>query len=189
MLKNSRQRSRLVVEDLCLACGFCCNGAIFADVKLQRGDDARRLAELGLPLVKGGTRKTTGAGQSAWIGCRFLQPCVGFDGCRCVLYAHRPQYCRQFECALLQRVKAGATKSAEALRVIRQGHRRVEDVKRLLRECGDADEQLALGVRFRRTARRLERTALNQDAAAFYGRLTLAVHDLNCLLSEAFYPG
>jgi hypothetical protein len=48
---------------------------------------------------------------------------------------------------------------------------------------------MALSIRFRRTARRLEEVGLDAQAADTYGRLTLAMHDLNLLLSEAFYPG
>jgi uncharacterized protein len=37
-------------EDLCLNCGLCCNGVIFADVKLVPEDNSARLRSLGLPL-------------------------------------------------------------------------------------------------------------------------------------------
>ena len=30
------------------------------------------------------------------------QPCTAWEGCRCRVYAGRPQYCHQFECALLK---------------------------------------------------------------------------------------
>ncbi|MEI2724527.1 MAG: hypothetical protein V9H26_13620 [Verrucomicrobiota bacterium] len=42
---------------LCPACGLCCNGVLFGDVELQRGDDAKQLAELGVDLFRKG-RKT-----------------------------------------------------------------------------------------------------------------------------------
>jgi hypothetical protein len=54
---------------------------------------------------------------------------------------------------------------------------------------GDTEETLALAVRFRRTVRRLERSKLDGRAADLHAQLTLAVHDLNRLLAEAFYPG
>ena len=41
----------LTATQLCLACGLCCNGALFKDVKLQSGDDPEQLASLGLPLT------------------------------------------------------------------------------------------------------------------------------------------
>jgi hypothetical protein len=35
----------------------------------------------------------------------------------------------------------------------------------------------------------MEAQGLDEETAELYGRLTLAVHDLNLLLAEAFYPG
>jgi len=75
------------------------------------------------------------------------------------------------------------------LEVIKTARRRVDKVKKLLRELGDAEEHLALSVRFRRMQRRMETSELDEESADRYGELTLAVHDLNVLLSGAFYPG
>src|SRR6266481_7889876 len=95
-------------ENLCLSCGLCCNGVIFADVKLRRGDDPAHFQALGLPITCSGGRKPSAAG--------FPQPCVALDGCRCCIYDQRPRYCRKFECLLLKSVNAGYTERAEALR-------------------------------------------------------------------------
>ena len=45
------------VSQLCPKCGLCCNGVLFADVELRKGDDAERLAELGLLLEKKGRKQ------------------------------------------------------------------------------------------------------------------------------------
>jgi len=167
-------------NELCLECGLCCNGVIFADVKLQPDDDARRLGALGLPVS---------IPQSGRRNPYFKQPCAALDGCRCWIYAQRPQYCRQFECALLKQVKAGRLETAAALRIIRTAREGAEKVRRLLRAVGDVEEHAALAGRFRRAARRLEETGLDEQTADTYAQLTLAVHDLNLLVSQAFYPG
>jgi hypothetical protein len=111
------------------------------------------------------------------------------DGDRCRIYADRPEYCRQFECLLLQSVKAGRTEAAAALRIIRTARDRADNVRRLLHAVGDTDMQLPLSTRFRRTAKRLQGRELDDATADTYGQLTLAVHDLNLLLADAFYPG
>ncbi|HXT12069.1 MAG TPA: YkgJ family cysteine cluster protein [Candidatus Angelobacter sp.] len=164
-------------NSLCLECGLCCNGVIFADVQLQLGENAERLRALGLAFVA--SKKAE----------KFKQPCNAFDGCRCRIYAERPTYCRQFECLLLKSVKAGRTDPSAALRTIRTALQRVKKVKTLLRDLGDAEESLALSKRFRRMQRRLESSGLDEETAETFGDLTLAVHDLNMLLAEAFYPG
>jgi Fe-S-cluster containining protein len=168
-------------NSLCLECGLCCNGVIFADVQLRPEDDAKRLRTLGLAFAPNR--------QAASGNTKFRQPCAAFDGCQCNIYSERPKYCREFECLLLKSVKAGKTKTASALRIIHTARQRVEKVRRLLNELGNSDEQIALGKRFRSLKRRLESEPLDEDTAEKFGELTLAVHDLNVLLSEAFFSG
>ncbi len=166
-------------EDLCLACGLCCNGAIFADVQLQAGDDAEQLAKLGLVV------KSAGSNQNP----KFVQPCVAHDGCRCRIYDERPSYCRQFDCALLKSFRCGILAKQDVLEIISTARERVALVKELLRELGDTEVSVSLGVRFRRTAKRLERRNPDKANSDSFSRLTLAVHDLNRLVEEEFYPG
>ena len=175
-LKNSSK-----TNDLCLECGLCCNGVIFARGQLQPEDDVVRLQSLGLKLLP--TRN------SKLETRKFHQPCAAFDGCRCNIYADRPKYCGAFECLLLKSVKAGEMETAAALRIIQTARRRVARVKKILGELGDADEGVALSLRFRRMQRRFETGVATEENTDLYGDLTLAVHDLNMLLSGAFYPG
>ena len=170
-----------VVEQLCLSCGLCCNGVIFADVRLQPGDDPEALRGLGVPLKP--IRGKDGAD-----GCqKFTQPCAAFNG-SCTVYAQRPAHCRDFECALLKSVAKGLEPAA-AQQIIRTALRRAEKVRKLLRELGDTDEKLSLSKRFRRVKRRMETQRPDDETADRYGELTMAVHELNYLLSDAFYPG
>lgn len=169
-------------EPLCLACGLCCNGVIFADVKLQSGEDAARFQSLGLAF------STPSTVRSGVRTPRFMQPCAALEGCRCRIYGERPKHCRAFECALLKSAKAGQVENAAALRIIHEARDRAEKVRGLLRALGDNDEQSPLSARFRRTSKRVETMGLDEMTAEKYGALTLAVHDLNMLVKEAFYP-
>ncbi len=175
----SLPRSNVSAEQtLCQACGLCCNGVIFADVQLMGGDDAVRLRSLGLTLKLGGRGQV-----------KLVQPCAAHDGCRCRIYEKRPNYCQEFECLLLKGVKAGRTEAPAALRIISRARDQANRVKQLLGELGDTEEALSLGARFRKTAGRLEALELDDPTADLYAQLTLAVHELNRLLAEAFYPG
>ena len=121
-----------VAGQLCPACGMCCNGVLFADLRLQRGDDPKRLAKLGLPLERRGQV------------LRLPQPCPAHDGRLCGIYADRPARCRAFECRLLQKVQAGQLSRAAALRAIGKARRQAEVVRVLLRQLGEKDESLPL---------------------------------------------
>lgn len=165
-------------EQLCRACGLCCDGTLFDFVKLERGDDAGKLKALGLP-VSFSRGKTPVA--------RFPQPCSALCEDRtCRLYSGRPQQCRTFECKLFKNAKAGRITFAAALPLVKQARRRAEKVRRLLRELGDADEFRSLGERFHRTAERMESGAADDAAKARFADLSLAVHRLKLLLQERF---
>ncbi|MEY2467179.1 MAG: uncharacterized protein QOD03_1700 [Verrucomicrobiota bacterium] len=168
-------------NQLCLKCGLCCNGVIFAHGQLQPTDDAPRLGSLGLALIQ--NRKSQIGNQ------KFSQPCAAFDGCRCKIYSERPQYCRQFDCLLLKSVKEGRAGTADAIHIIKKARRSADKVKTILRQLDDRDEQVALSVRFQRTQKRMEAGKLSRDNAVAFGELTLAMHSLNMLLAEKFYPG
>ncbi len=158
---------------------MCCNGVIFADVQLQAGDNAAELKALGLRF------EPDGGGAPG----KFCQPCAAYDGARCRFYGQRPRYCREFECLLLKKFRASRTSAAAALRQIRKAKEHSDRVKALLRQLGDNDETLPLSRRFQRTRERLESGGMEPGVAAIYGELTVAVLDLNFLLSGVFYPG
>ena len=153
---------------------------IFADVKLQGGDNEAKLRKLGLRFTKATSPNSKP---------KFTQPCAAFDGCRCRIYEDRPNYCRAFECWLLKQVKAGTLSPRAALRVIRDAKSRVREVERLLEKLGDPEDATNLRARFQRTIRKLEQTKQTSEASQFSSELTLAMHELNRLLSESFYSG
>jgi hypothetical protein len=181
-------------EQLCLACGLCCNGVLFKDVELQPGDGAERLSALGLPLRNARSvprpSKRSPRSKPGPPKLKLAQPCVALcAGNECRVYLQRPTRCRQFECALFKSVAAGETELPAALKTVQAARQRADRVRHLLRTLGDADEHLALSLRFRRTRRRLEARGLNDGSADTFSELTLAVHALNVLLSSRFYPG
>jgi Fe-S-cluster containining protein len=117
---------------LCLQCGLCCNGALFADVELQSLDKASRLANLGLPLQKKGRKLA------------FPQPCRCFDGKLCRIYPDRPAHCRAFECGILNRARALELPLDTAVQTIRDTKRQLRRVDGLLRQLGDRNTDLPL---------------------------------------------
>jgi len=168
------------LQRLCTACGLCCNGVIFADVQLLPGDPVARLQRLGIappPTKKPSSRPI-----------KINQPCPAL-ATQCTVYANRPCYCRQFECVLFKNLASGKIKEARSLKIIATAQKRAERVRKLLRKLGDTEETLSLSKRFRRVQKRVETSPINDETADLYGDLTLAVHDMNFLLSQAFYPG
>lgn len=166
-------------EELCLACGLCCDGTLFDLVKLEASDDVRKVKTLGLPV-----KISRGKAPVA----RFPQPCAALCADRtCRLYADRPWQCRVFECGVLKDAKAGRITFAVALRLVKQARRRADNVRRLLRELGDTEEHRALGERFHRTSERLESGNADAAVSAKFADLSLAVHHLKLQAFNKFY--
>lgn len=92
---------------LCGACGLCCNGVMFHNVRLQPSDVPPALAALGLKLKRKSREDL------------ILQPCPAYRDERCSIYAQRPERCRLFECRQLQQVGTGEITEAKALEKIR----------------------------------------------------------------------
>lgn len=166
-------------EQLCLACGLCCDGTLFDNVRLEPGDDANRLKSLGLPVVVSRGRERI---------ARFPQPCAALCADRtCRVYAQRPVQCRTYECMVYQEHQAGRIDSAAALRLVKRARRQADRVRRLLHRLGDTDEQRSLGERFHRMQERMETGARDPDTLAVFADLSLAVHRLKLLAHAKFF--
>jgi len=168
------QSTAAAVSQLCPNCGLCCNGVLFADVELRKGDDAGRLAGLGFSLEKKGRNQA------------FTQPCACFDGRLCGIYAERPVRCRTFECGLLKRVQTGKLDTNAALKKIAQTRRKAEKVRGLLRELGQRDERLALTERYRQAMTAPVDLSGGKASAGLPGKLMLAFRDLMRTVQSEF---
>jgi len=173
-VKTSVAKSAAAIDQLCPNCGLCCNGVLFGDVELQRGDDAKHLTKLGVDLFRKG-RKTA-----------FAQPCACLVNGLCRIYADRPKRCAAFDCRLLQRVQAGKVTAPVALRKIVAAKRRVEVVLKLVRALGHRDETIPLNQRY--AALMAEPIDMSADEADIKrrGELMLAVSRLVESLEKDF---
>ena len=165
-------------EQLCGACGLCCDGTLFDLVKLEATDDPAKLKALGLPVR---------ISRSTPPVARFPQPCAALCEDRtCRLYADRPWQCRAFECGVFKDAKAGRITFDVALRLVKRARQRADKARRLLRELGDTDEHRALGERFHRMSERLE-SAQDPTANAKFADLSVVMHHLKLQTLDKFY--
>ena len=166
-------------EQLCLACGLCCDGTLFNHVKLGPSDDAKKLKALGLPVSV--TRSSPPV-------THFPQPCAALCADRmCRVYADRPLQCRTFECGVFKDTAAGRIEFAVAMKLVKQARQRADKIRRLLRALGDTEEHRALSDRFARTKQHMESGIADAAAAHTFAELSLAVHQFNLLAHEKFY--
>ena len=153
---------------------MCCNGVLFGDVELQRGDNAKQLALLGMDLQKKKSGKIC-----------FTQPRACFDGKLCAIYDDRPKRCRTFECRLLERTQSGKVTVSSALKAIAEARRCVEAVRKLVRESGQRDERMPLNRRYSEVMSQPIDLA-DEENSERRGELMLAVHKLTKILERDF---
>lgn len=163
-----------VASQLCPHCGFCCNGVLFDDVRLQKGEKIAKLTAAGLVFERVGGHR------------RFRQPCPAFDGSLCRVYNDRPCYCRQFECQLFQEVRRGQRPLASARRAIQQARRQAQASLKLLRELGQNDESLSLTERYRQVFEAPWDLSGDPAICRKRDRLLRSVHQLTLTLEQIF---
>jgi uncharacterized protein len=162
------------VAALCPQCGLCCNGVLFGDVELRRGDAVEALAAAGLELFLKGRKRA------------FRQPCACFANGLCRVYVNRPQQCRAFECRQIQRVQAGEVTTAAALKKIRLARQHADEVLRLVRALGNTDEAEPLNHRYAAIMAQPIDFAAGEELVELRGELMLAVARLVETLERDF---
>jgi len=91
---------------LCLACGLCCSGALFAFVPVEPHEVERLRSRL--PIVQENAR------------ARFSLPCAGHRSGGCSLYGDRPEVCESYACKQLLRLRRGKTTVDRALAAVNE---------------------------------------------------------------------
>jgi uncharacterized protein len=168
-----------LTDILCTRCGLCCNGSLFADVELASTDEASALEIMGLEIEDADEDE----------GGLLLQPCRALKGKRCSIYPHRPDCCRTFECRLLQEARHGTVGVEKAKEKIAEALERIERVKELIVQLGQADARLPLKERC------TEALALSAEAAPTSERnrkrdeLESAMTSLESLIAATFLGG
>jgi Fe-S-cluster containining protein len=153
---------------------MCCNGVLFGDVELQRGDDAKQLAKAGIDVFRKGRKQA------------FAQPCACFDGKLCRIYADRPNRCVSFECGLLKRVAQDDITAAAALKTIRATRRQADTVLKLVRELGNHDEAVPLNKRYAAVIAQPIDLSAAETEVELRGELMMAVAELAGLIEREF---
>lgn len=94
------------VSDLCVSCGFCCDGTLFLKAQLYEGDEQ---AFKDLPLLSKTETKD-----------RIQLPCPYFD-CKCTVYDKiRPKICGKYFCNQIKEFRENKTSFDEVSKLIQK---------------------------------------------------------------------
>jgi len=109
---------------LCLNCGLCCDGTLFAKAKLLPAE---------LPAARQACKSTgTDATEVLTLPCHFLR------GTACGIYDERFHVCRKFRCELLKKLQSGIVSLKEASAIVADAKRWRHDA--LADDTGDASQ-------------------------------------------------
>jgi len=89
---------------LCKACGICCSGLLYSQVKIN-AVEADRLIPLDLQINKAHPEALP-------------HPCGAYNGHCCNIYLDRPKVCREYQCKLLKEVISSDTQLNDALEIV-----------------------------------------------------------------------
>lgn len=105
-------------SELCLACGLCCSGSIFAEALVDPETDAQ-------PLSTGAFDAAEVDGKPAFaLGCSLLR------GAECQIYdRQRPRVCGAFDCAVLRQWKQGQASGDDTLATVEQAASRDAEIR------------------------------------------------------------
>ena len=89
----SEQPVERPTQPLCVGCGMCCDGTLYARARVSPGEEPR-IAAAGLELIEEPDKTF------------FRLPCQYFGCGQCTIYEDRFDICRSFTCALYRREAA-----------------------------------------------------------------------------------
>lgn len=119
-------------QDLCVACGLCCDGTIFSSVTVKTASDEELCETLGIRVTQGPRKKF------------FAQPCPMYINRECSIYfENRPGVCVRFRCKLLKRLISGNCSYEEAIELVRKAVHHAEKIRGdIAQEVGASNESI-----------------------------------------------
>jgi hypothetical protein len=93
-------------QEICITCGFCCDGTLFNKAVLKPGERGNLPEKIEKRCSKVDDEEF------------FLLPCTYFSG-KCNIYDQKkPIVCSKFRCQLLKKFSAGAITQAQAIQIV-----------------------------------------------------------------------
>ncbi len=164
------------ISHLCRACGLCCDGSLFATVRLQPGDSAPALKQLGFRI------------QHKKRFDFFTQPCVAFKNKACSIYQERPVRCRLFECKQLKSLAQGETTEEAVLKKIQEAQSKIAAIKKILYHLGPTNPKKPILQQYQQIIAEPINSSEEKKLIEERALLDEALLHLNEFLNQEFRP-
>ena len=170
------QESPKQEQEICVQCGFCCDGTLFSHASLQPGERGNLPPKLEQEYVQYDT------------GEFFRQPCVYFAGC-CTIYDQpKLHICSSFRCQLLRNVEAQTILPSRAVQIVQDMMHLRTNIYQLYRQTFGHDAPADF-ISLRDTVKEVAQTMPADDPTRDdVDRLTIKCIMLDYWLTKTFKP-
>jgi uncharacterized protein len=157
--------------NICLACGYCCDGTIIGFVQVDADE---------LPAISA-LKEIEVANEGGF----FLQPCTNYcEGCG--IYADRPKQCAHFKCGLLKSVEANELDFELAVAVIDEVKHRKDAIEKRLAGMDLELQSQSFYFKMIELKRLLLLSKAISPATQDHEELMTAIDQLDSLMAEKF---
>lgn len=121
-----------LAQNLCQACGLCCDGTLFESVGFKAQDILPPLQLAGIGLQQTENEQY------------FLQPCAAHKNKSCTVYEHRPQVCQTYTCKLLRQFQKQEITWKEASLIVVETVQQRDELKSAMLNVMELPQTLSL---------------------------------------------
>ncbi len=158
-------------SNICLSCGFCCDGTLIGYVKLDREE---------LPVLRELMNIEDANGKEF-----FLQPCNKYcDGCN--IYSKRPKQCANFKCGLLKSVEQKELDFDSAIEIINVVKQKKIAIEKMLASLQYELQSQSFHFKMVELKKLLEKTKSESLLTQTHLKLISDLEQLDSLLSNKF---
>ncbi len=161
-------------QDICVTCGFCCDGTLFAHALLNPGEKGSLPERIEENVFSEGEKDY------------FRQPCRYFEG-RCTIYARkRADVCGSYRCQLLRDFSAEKISLEKALAVVARARETRRELLEEYRRVSGSDRNIHFMEVLKELGKYLRQDRENASAGMEYELLLARCNIFEALLIKHF---
>ena len=166
-------------ENICIYCGFCCDGTLFNWAKIDKEESLDHLTELNF---------------SSYNDTKiFTQPCGYLIDCKCSIYnsssLKRPNVCGEFKCKLFRKIEKQKVTSSESIEVIEKTKKMIQESNVLIMDAFPDLAKLSSSMKIKSIKTKLENSDDKQFFRKQFGNVLLKIFILENWLDKHFRFG
>ncbi|MFO7880819.1 MAG: YkgJ family cysteine cluster protein [Bacteroidales bacterium] len=159
-------------SNICLSCGFCCEGVLIGFVQLDKEE---------LPVMR--ALKDIEEFENSGL---FFQPCANLDADGCNIYSQRPRQCDLFKCEILKAIENKSLDFDSALEVIYLVKQKKLAIEKQLTSLPFKLQSRSFYFKMVEMQNFMQKANSKSSLQQSHGQLLSEIDELNTLVSKTF---